>query len=253
MKIKAITCAGAALLGLALTPGLSQAQSAPENNTPGLSNQNTKDGPDPNKTSAQDTTQSQTTSPDQSNSKDAASPLDKNPSTAPTGSADKSATKDPNGENSEEGNKSASSEKLSDKSFLLKAAEGGMTEVELGKLAQEKGSSPDVKQFGSHMVMDHSKANDELKAVANEKGVTVPSSLDAKHQALVDKFSKLNGTAFDQAYVPAMVKDHEKDAALFNEESTSGEDPTVKAFASKTLKVVEAHLSDIKNIQSQMK
>ena len=127
-----------------------------------------------------------------------------------------------------------------------------MTEVELGKLAQQKASSADVKQFGSHMVMDHSKANDELKAVAAKQGITVPEQLDAKHQAVVDRFSHLSGSAFDHAYVHAMVRDHEKDAAEFRQASTGAQDPDVKTFAGNTLTVIESHLSDIKSIQSKM-
>ncbi len=128
-----------------------------------------------------------------------------------------------------------------------------MTEVELGKLAQQNGSSADVKQFGSHMVMDHSKANSELKAIAEQKGVDVPASLDPKHQAVVDRFQHLSGSAFDEAYVHTMVKDHEKDVAEFREESTQAEDPKLKTFAENTLQVIETHLSDIKSIQSKMK
>ena len=102
------------------------------------------------------------------------------------------------------------------------AAQGGMTEVELGKLASEKGSSSEVKSFGAKMVTDHSAANDKLKSIADSKGIMVPSKLDSKHQAMVDKFQHLSGTAFDKAYVHAMVKDHEKTADSFRTESTSG-------------------------------
>jgi len=197
----------------------------------------------------------QTSTLDKTNSKDTTNSLDKNPSTASTDSADMSGTK-PSTSTSEDQVKNREvqeTDKTSDRAFLLKAAQGGMTEVELGKIAQEKATAPEVKQFGSHMVMDHSKANDELKAIAAEKGVTVPSSLDAKHQAMVDHFNHLSGPEFDHAYVQAMVKDHEKDAAEFREASTSAQDPDVKNFASSTLKVIENHLSDIKSIQSNLK
>jgi putative membrane protein len=189
---------------------------------------------------------------DKTNSKDTTTALDKNPSTAPTDSADKSATKDPNSVPSDKAMTASAPHRTSDKEFLVKAAEGGMTEVELGKLAQEKGSSADVKQFGSHMVMDHSKADAQLKEIAAKKGITVPSTLDAKSQATVDHLSSLSGPAFDKAYVHTMVKDHEKDAAEFRAESTSAQDPDVKTFAGDTLKVIETHLSDIKSIQGKM-
>jgi len=192
-------------------------------------------------------------------SKDNTISLDKNPSIAPTDSAQTSGTKDPNpaqpGQMSSNGGASdkTSPGKTSDQDFIQKAAQGGMTEVELGKLAQEKGSSAEVKQFGSHMVMDHSKANAELLSIANKKGIDVPSTLDAKHQAMVDRFQHLSGAAFDRSYVHAMVRDHEKDATEFREASTSAQDPDVKTFAGNTLKVIESHLSDIKSIQSNMK
>jgi putative membrane protein len=204
----------------------------------------------------------QTGTLDKTNSKDTADSLDKNPGMAPTDSATGAATKTPSDASTPADKdtvaKSSSSESsepktVTDQQFLLKAAQGGMTEVELGKLAQEKGSAADVKQFGSHMVMDHSKANANLKSLADKKGVTIPTALDAKHQAMVDKFQHLSGQAFDKAYVKAMVKDHEKDAAEFRQASTSAQDPDVKAFAGDTLKVIEAHLSDIKSIQSSMK
>ena len=129
-----------------------------------------------------------------------------------------------------------------------------MTEVQLGQLAADKGSSQDVKDFGSKMVTDHGKANDELKSIATSKGLTIPDKLDEKHQAAVDKMSKLSGAAFDKAYVSAMVKDHKEDDAAFAKEAKSGEDPDIKAFAEKTDNdVIKMHLKMIEDIQSKMK
>jgi putative membrane protein len=236
--------AGVATLSLFLSPALI-AQTTPtdasQNSkaTDSMANQNSADT---------GTSATPASAPDKTNSKDTTNSLDPNPSTAPTDSGDKSATKNPGG--AEDQTKSATgSTHLSDRQFLLNAAQGGMTEVELGKLAQEKGSSADVKEFGSQMVTDHSKANDELKSVAEKKGITVPDALDAKHQAMVDHFKHLSGTAFDRAYIHAMVRDHQKDVALFREAASDAEDPDVKAFAENTLTVVEAHLAHIKSIQ----
>ena len=111
-----------------------------------------------------------------------------------------------------------------DKNFVQKAAIGGMAEVELGKLAQQKASSDQVKQFGSRMVEDHTKANDELKQVASQKGVTLPTDLDAKHKSMVAKLDKLSGQQFDRAYMDGMVKDHKEDVSDFRKESNSGKD-----------------------------
>jgi putative membrane protein len=136
----------------------------------------------------------------------------------------------------------SSSVKVSDDSFVKKAAIGGMEEVELGNLAKQKASSNDVKQFGDRMVADHSKADDQLKQVAQQKNVPLPTSLDAKHKATVDRLSKLSGDAFDKAYMKEMLTDHEHDVAAFKEESTSGKDADVKQFASNTLPTLEDHL-----------
>ena len=103
------------------------------------------------------------------------------------------------------------------KSFAMKAADGGMAEVELGKLAAQKGSNDRVKQFGQKMVDDHSKANDDLKQAASQAGIELPADTSAKHKQLVQKLSGLSGAAFDKAYMDAMVKDHVEDVAGIRE------------------------------------
>jgi putative membrane protein len=130
----------------------------------------------------------------------------------------------------------------SDSQFIAKAAQGGLAEVELGKMAQEHGSSDAVKQFGQRMADDHSKANEELSRIAQAGGVTVPTNLDAKGQAMKDKLSKLNGAAFDRAYMSEMLKDHREDVAEFQKEANTGQNPEVKAFAAKTLPTLQEHL-----------
>jgi putative membrane protein len=140
-----------------------------------------------------------------------------------------------------------------DKAFVLKAAQGGMTEVQLGQLAADKGTSQDVKDFGSKMVADHGKANDELKSIASSKGIMIPDKLDAKHQAVIDKMSKMSGAEFDKGYVTGMVKGHKETDALFTKEAKSGQDADIKAFAAKTDETVKMHLSMIQDIQSKMK
>lgn len=149
------------------------------------------------------------------------------------------------------GNKTVSETGSND--FMMKAAQGGMAEVELGKLAASKAQSADVKSFGQKMVTDHSKANDELKAVAAKKSVTLPTDVNAEQKAEMDKLSKLSGAEFDKEYVKMMVEDHEKDVADFEKESSSGADADVKAFATKTLPTLKSHLEMIKGIQAKMK
>ena len=127
-----------------------------------------------------------------------------------------------------------------DKAFMKKAATGGIMEVSMGKLAEEKAINEDVKSFGKRMVSDHGKANDELKKIASDKSVTLPT------KEPTGKWSS------DKAYMNMMVKDHEKDLAEFKEEANSGSDPDVKKFADDTAKVIQEHLDLAKETQSKL-
>src|SRR5262249_19674885 len=129
-----------------------------------------------------------------------------------------------------------------DHQFVMDAARGGMAEVELGKLAGEKAQSEQVKQFGQRMAQDHTKANDELTSLAQQKNITLPTTLDAKDKATVDRLSKLSGAQCDRAYMQDMVQDHRKDVNEFRKESQGGKDPEVKAWAARTLPTLEEHL-----------
>jgi putative membrane protein len=136
----------------------------------------------------------------------------------------------------------SSGQQSADHQFVMEAAQGGMAEVELGQLASQKAQSEQVKQFAQRMVTDHGKANDELKSLAQQKNITIPSTLDAKHKSKMDKFSKMSGAEFDRAYMQDMLQDHRKDVSDFRKESQSGKDPEVKAWAAKTLPTLEEHL-----------
>jgi putative membrane protein len=128
-----------------------------------------------------------------------------------------------------------------DTSFIRQAAMDGMAEVQLGQLAAKNASSADVKQFGQRMVDDHSKANSELKSIASQQSVTLPTELDGKHKATVDKLSKLQGEEFDRAYMTEMVSDHAQAVSLFQREAKTGKDEATKAFAEKTLPTLQEH------------
>ncbi|HVF42582.1 MAG TPA: DUF4142 domain-containing protein [Pyrinomonadaceae bacterium] len=140
-----------------------------------------------------------------------------------------------------------------DVKFAMAAAMGGVEEVEMGRLAAEKGASDEVRQFGRRMVEDHSKANQELMQIASSKGMTLPAALDQKHRADVQKISALSGEAFDKAYVRMMVKDHKKDVGEFQKESARGADPDIKGFATRTLPTLQEHLRMIQRIDDKMK
>lgn len=129
-----------------------------------------------------------------------------------------------------------------DHQFVMDAAKGGMAEVELGKLAAEKATSSDVKQFAQKMSDEHGKANDELKSLAKDKNILLPTTLDPKYKAVRDRLSKLTGDEFDRAYMQEMLKDHRTDVNEFRRESKSGKDGDIKAWAAKTLPTLEGHL-----------
>lgn len=144
-----------------------------------------------------------------------------------------------------QGTSAAAAEKDSARSadhhFIMKAAEGNLAEVKLGELAQQNGTTQDVKDFGKRMVDDHSKALTEIKQLAQAKGVDVPSDLKGEEKTHYDKLAKLNGKEFDQAYIRHMIKDHTQDIAEFKKEAQDGKDPDVKAWASRTLPTLEEH------------
>lgn len=128
-----------------------------------------------------------------------------------------------------------------DKKFIKKAAKGGMMEVEMGRMASENAKNDDVKAFGKRMMEDHSKVGEELKSIAEKKGVKMPH-----------KKKEANWKS-DKDYMDMMVKDHEKDLAEFQNEAKNGDDADLKAFAEKTAKVVEEHLKMAKELQGKLK
>jgi len=124
--------------------------------------------------------------------------------------------------------------------FVSKAAQAGMTEVEVGKLALEKSKDPAIRGFAQKMVADHSKANSELAQLATAKGVTPPRKLDAEHQAMVNSFRTVPAGDFDRQYSQHMNMDHAKAIALF-ESASQAEDPQIAEFAQKTLPTLKVH------------
>jgi len=150
---------------------------------------------------------------------------------------------------------SADTGKLSsgDASFIKDAAQGGMLEVELGKLAQDKAASGKVKEFGERMEQDHSKANDELKKLAADKGVQLSTALDSKHKSKIDKLAKLSGADFDKRYISDMVSDHKTTINAFQKEADKGKDADVKQFASKTLPTIKEHLQLAESTDKEVK
>jgi putative membrane protein len=135
-----------------------------------------------------------------------------------------------------------------DSAFYKDAAEGGLSEVELGNLAQKKSNNESVKDFGAMMLKDHTAANDRLKGVAASKNISLPTSASMGQMATKAKLEILSGDTFDKSYIKGMIKDHEEDIAMFKKEAASGQDPDAKAFAVATLPTLRAHLKKIKSI-----
>jgi putative membrane protein len=135
-----------------------------------------------------------------------------------------------------------------DSSFYKNAAEGGLSEVELGQLAQQKATNPAVKEFGAMMVKDHSAANQKLKALAASKQVSLPDSPSMMQKASKTKLNLLSGDSFDKSYIKGMIADHKDDIKEFQKEASDGKDPEAKAFASATLPTLQMHLEKIQGI-----
>jgi len=137
--------------------------------------------------------------------------------------------------------KLASDDAEDDADFMVKAASGGMMEVELGRMALQKATNPKVKKFAQKMVDDHTKANEALKALAAKKNITLPTTPGDEAQEHINDLARYSGAEFDKEYLELMHKDHQEDLDLFKEAAEDAEDAEVKAFAAKTLPVLQTH------------
>ena len=164
-------------------------------------------------------------------------PVQGTESPSPTGSPTTSST--PSGQN----NLSSA-----DRQFITEAAQDGLAEVQLGQLASQRGASSAVKQFGQHMVEDHTQANNQLKQLATQKGVTLPTTIGAKNQQIKQRLSKLSGANFDRQYLNQMLQAHQKDVSAFQTEAEQGQDADVKAFAAQTLPTLQEHLQEVSSL-----
>jgi putative membrane protein len=129
----------------------------------------------------------------------------------------------------------------SDAKFMKQVAQDGKAEVELGRMAAERGAADSVRKFGERMATDHAKAGEELAKLAQDKGVTLPADIDSKHKRLHDKLAKRSGADFDREYMKAMTSDHDTDVKAFQREAKSAKDPDLRAWAAKTLPTLEEH------------
>lgn len=130
---------------------------------------------------------------------------------------------------------------MSGQQFARTVAQGGAAEVSISRLARNRASHSQVRQFARHMVTDHTSANNELMSLAQQKGWSLPSDPDSRHQAAQRRMQRLHGSAFDRAYMQAMVSDHDKTVALFRSYARNGRDPELRQWAHKTLPTLVDH------------
>ena len=148
---------------------------------------------------------------------------------------------------------SASVPSKQDADFMVKAASGGMLEVQLGKLAQSNGGSQAVKDFGAMMIRDHSKGGDELRTLAGAKRLVIPDSVSNDQRKERDNLEKKTGKNFDKAYIDLMVQDHKEDIDEFDKASKNANDPDIKAFAARTVPMLRMHLDSAQTLQQRTK
>lgn len=142
--------------------------------------------------------------------------------------------------------------KVDQSDFMTKAASSSMLEIEAGKLAQQKGTSQQVKDYGKQMVTDHTKASTDMKALATKKNVVLPDSMSNDHMEQLNELRDKTGTEFDKAYVDLMVSSHEEAVSLFEDASNNQEDADVKTFAAATLPVLRQHHEHARKLDEAM-
>lgn len=135
-----------------------------------------------------------------------------------------------------------SSSGMSDQDFIKKAAQVDLAEVQMAQLAQQKSQSEHVKQMAQQILNDHQQNEEQVKQLAQKNNVTLPDQPDSKHQAELQKLQKLDGAAFDKAFIKAQRKDHQKTVNLFREQAKNAKNPDVKSYAEQTLPKLEQHL-----------
>ena len=139
-----------------------------------------------------------------------------------------------------------------DRQFIIDAAQGGMAEVSLGQMASQRATSAAVKQYAQRMVQEHTQANAELLRLASQKGVTPPRDMGPKYRAAMDRLMQLPRASFDQAYMSeAGINGHLESLAVYQRQAQLGQDPDLKAFAAKTVPIVQNHLQVAGNLTNK--
>ena len=140
-----------------------------------------------------------------------------------------------------------------DQDFAVNTAIAGMTEIQAGQLAEQKGMSKEVKDYAAMMIKDHTAAADKLKAIATQKNITLPATLTPDAQKNLDDLQKEDGKKFDKDYLAMMVSDHKKVISAFENESKNGSDADIRAFADSTLHTLRVHLDKAEKCEKMEK
>lgn len=138
-----------------------------------------------------------------------------------------------------------------DQHFVKKVSAADLAEISLGRLAMQRASNPEVRNFGQKMVQDHTKSSSDLLAILNRKGLQASLQMEDKAREMFDKLAKMNGPDFDRAYTKHMVKDHEEAVQLFTKASKNCKDEDLKTFAARTLPVIQQHFDMAKRLAGQ--
>lgn len=138
-----------------------------------------------------------------------------------------------------------------DRQFASQAAEAGLAEVQMGQLAVERASNDEVKEYAQEMIQEHTQANNELKQLAAQKGITLPQTLNQQHQTAKANLSNLSGEAFDRAYMDLMKQDHAKVVSLFQQQANQGQDLDLKNWAAKTLPNLQEHNQMAQSVENE--
>ena len=139
-----------------------------------------------------------------------------------------------------------------DSKFMMKAAMGGKSEISLGETALQQSTNDDIKEYAQMLIDDHTAAGAELMQLAESKNVMLPTEMNSKHKKSITKLSSMSGGSFDKEFLKMVIKDHEKDIAMFKKEAAAGKDSEVKAFAAETLPTLEGHLAKAKSLMNEM-
>ena len=139
-----------------------------------------------------------------------------------------------------------------DKRFTQTAIQHGIAEIGMGQLILQRSQNPELRSFGQHLIDDHNQANQQLAQIAARKDITIPTRPDASQQTMMNQLVNLSGTQFDTTAVNDAVRDHQRDIALYQQAANTLQDPDLKAYAQKTLPILQQHLDQATQLQGTL-